>query len=363
MSQELILYTQGAPELPEAKKKGWELIGKGKLIMDQELQRHDIVIMQHFAGYDQMDQPALELAIKAYKSTWDLIVETRKKFTMFLDNVKDQCMIIEKKYDPKNNETFKKAVARELELRQDAFNEQQAVQNKSNEETAFRTFVINQFHDMVSDYRSKLATIVQKAYETCLTQRTPIDQVPVAINAALAAMRETRPKDMQKFTRFSHHTKEEAQAIFATIQQPDYQAVFNEVLKAAQEKFELYPNDLANAESALANQQVMFQNQQAQAAQQLQAEQAANTLAAQAAALTLAPAGVKGVTETTEIKLQDFDWVWAARIIAAFMAHYQACVAKVRVKKCHSLTVAQMAAALDAAGVKVEGVEYQILKK
>jgi hypothetical protein len=360
--QELIKYTEGVAPLPEAKQRVWNLMGQGKMVMDQLLQKNALEIQGVLKDYDKMDQPALAKALTAYREIHGVMVDTRKGYTGYIDECKDMCMTVEKQYDPKTNEVYKAAFTREFQLREEAQRNAQKAKDKATEEAAFKAFIQNEYLDMAAGYRASLAKNVQDAYNTCLTQRTPVENVHIAINAAVAAMRAERPRNINKMERL-YVSDAEAAKIFDTVPKPNYQNVFNEQIEALKAKFSLYANDLANADVALVQQTSLFQQEQAQQAQQASAEKAANTLMAQATTPVVTSTTMKSITETTEIKIEDYSDEWVVKIMAAFMANFQICMAKVRVKKKSKLDIAQMAAALDAANVKVEGVEYVTLKK
>lgn len=361
--QDLVLAAQGIPELPVEKQKVWNLIGQGKMAMDQGLQKSVLVIQTHLATYTTMDQATLDKAITAYKNTFKEIVETRMKFTSFLDAAKDMCMAVERSWDPKTNETFKLACAREIELREAAHKVANAATAKATEEQMFRAFCVNEFHDMVTGYRLALLQIIQQAYTACLTQRTPVENVGPALQAAVAAMREILPRVMGKYDK-KYMTDAEAMKIFESVQKPNWQNLFNEAIESLKAKFNLYGNDLANAEGALVKQAEIFTQETTQVSQQAQAEQAATTLLAQGTIPTVTPAGMKPITETSCIEIPTvLDWVWELTIIAAFLGNAKECAFKVRTKKGGALTTEQMAKALDACGVKVDGVKYAEIKK
>jgi hypothetical protein len=216
---------------------------------------------------------------------------------------------------------------------------------------------------MVQGYKTELFKLIQMAYTTCLEQRTPAENVTPAITAAVAAMRDVRPRVMGKYER-KIVTDAEAMKLFEAVTPPNWQNVFNDAIEYMKAKFKLYGNDLANADKALEQQKITFDQQQATQKQDHEATLAANTLLAQATIPMVTPAGMKPIIETTVIEVPTvLDWAWEMRIVAAFLANAQICQAKVRTKKGGQLTTSQMAAALDAAGVKVEGVKYADLKK
>jgi hypothetical protein len=177
------------------------------------------------------------------------------------------------------------------------------------------------------------------------------------------AIRQVRPRNMERFDR-KIITDAEAMKLFESVTPPNWQNVFNEVVEFMKAKFKLYANDLANPEKAAEVQNDLFAQQQTEQQQQHEATLAANNLLASATIPIVTPAGMKPIVETTVIEIPTvLDWEWEARILAAFLANLPNCKGKVRTKKGGQLTTEQMAKALDAAGVLVEGVKYADLKK
>jgi hypothetical protein len=361
--QDLVLAAQGIPPLPEGKQQLWNLMGQAKVAMDQALQRAALEIQQHLANFPTMDQPALDKALAAYRETHKKMVGIRQNYTGYLDAAKDMCMGTERTWDPKTNETYKAAVAREFTLRDEAQKKATTDQAKTTEEQMFRAFVVNEYADMVLGYKTEQFKIIQQAYTTCLEQRTPVENTTVAITAAVAAMREVRPRSMNKYDR-KLVTDAEAMKLFEAVTPPTWQNHFNDAIEFLKAKFKLYGNDLANADKALEQHKITFEQQQQTQQNDHEAATAATTLLAQATIPIVTPAGMKPIIETTVIEVPTvLDWGWEMRIVAAFLSNAQICQPKVKTKKGGALTTGQMAAALDAAGVKVEGIKYADLKK
>lgn len=363
-----VLYTEKTPPLPEARQHAWNLVGRGKLTMDQKLQGHALAIQPILAGYEKMEQPVLAQALTNYKATHKLMVDARKEFTVYLDNCKDQCMSIEKEYDPTTNTIYLAAVAQDLKLRQAATKTADDARKKATEAAAFRAHYINEYNAIISGYRLAVYEIVQNAYNACLVARTPVEGTQTAINAAVAAIQATRPRAIVPFTRVLL-THEEAKPIFEAIPAPSqqlYAEAFNGAIAEMNSKFRLYANDLAKPEQALTNQNQMFEKKVSEVAAQVEAESAATNLFTQATVdvVSTMPAGMKPVTEITCIEIPTvISWEWEFTIISAFLANGQACKEKVRTKKGGALTTEQMAKALDAANVKVDGVKYAEISK
>lgn len=362
----LQLYAGQAPELEPQRREAWYLVGRGKMVMDAELQKHALAIQGFSNGWQTMAQPALADAIKKWRATHSAMTEARQEFTQYIDEAKNQCMSVEREYDPKTNETYKAMTALELKLREAEANKVNEANELINETALYKAHMINQYQELACDYRDKLRALVHDTYTLCLKQKTPPENVQPAINACVAAMRVTMPKELVRYKR-NRLSDADASAIVQNLRQPSYADIFNEYLKELNEKFSMYANDLANAEQALANQVEVFEVQKFEDHVNDQAEKQANELYIKATTqvLTAAP-GVKPVTETSKIKIGESK-EWAAIIIAAFLANFQKCIEKVRVKKdkpdYSTLSVERMAAALDAARVYVDGVEYEQIKK
>lgn len=358
---ELAVYAREIPSIEAAKQNVWNLIGRGKGVMDRRLQTQNLQLQQTLMGWETKDQPALETALKAYKSGYSILVDKRKEFTQYLDAAKEQCMKVERVYDPEKYDPFIKAKARELTLRQEAATTATKAQDKANEEAAFKTFVETEYFDIATQYRTDLRALIHQTYTACLSSKTPADKVQPAVNTCVAAMQTVQPRKMNKFNSV-HLPKEDAAVIFGKIQRPKFADIYAEMIKELQAKFSLYANDLAVGEKAIQQQTQLFEQVTTQEKEQTEADKAAATLVNQATAM-VTYTSTKPVIETTEIQVEDYSWEWVAKIMGAFMANFQACAAKVKNKKFSQMTVAQMAAALDAANVKVEGVNYQTLQK
>lgn len=363
----LQLYAGQAPELAPERREAWYLVGRGKMVMDAELQKHALAIQGAVNGWQTMSPIALADAMKQWRATHSAMTATRQEFTQYIDEAKNQCMKVEREYDPKTNQTYKAMADLELNLRETAAKKVNEANELINETAAFKAHMIEQYQELACDYRDKLRSLVHDTYMHCLAQKTPVENVHIAQNACVAAMRVTMPKDLVRYNRVKL-SDTDAAAIVGKLIPPDYTGIFNEYLKELNDKFVLYANDLANAEQALANNQQEFLKESEQQVENDLAEKQANTLYIKATTeiLTAAP-GMKPVTEISKIKIVGESKEWTAKIIAAFLSNYQVAIEKVRVKKdkpdYSTLSVERMAAALDAAGIRVDDIEYEQIKK
>lgn len=358
--QELITYTQDAPALPAERLPGWTLIGRGKLKMEMELNRKELGLQALLTGYETMEIAPLQTAIAAYKKDYTLLVEKRKEFTVILDNIKDGCMVVEKRMDTKAYEPFIKSVARELTLRTQAFDKAKADTALATEKANFKAHFENEYMNMTAEFRQEIANTIHQAYTSCLAAKTPVADVTLAIELATKVIAETKPRDPKIFPRVLLDVPT-AQAIYNSIPYPEFPRYRLEGIAALNEKFSMYANDLEAAEIIIQETNVQHEAQKVEATQFVQTAAAANLLMASAMGSVM-PSGVQGVKVKTKIKIEDDNQKWVVVIISAFLSNFQKAFMQVRVKKYSALTVAQMAAALDAADVKVDGILYEEIK-
>lgn len=383
----LVLYVGDTPQLPADRQASWLLMGRAKMKMDKGLELKALEIQKLFAPYAIIGKvfttdgkmipfkdwpadakeytnsvPALTTALAEYRKLQLEMVEFRKGYTSFLDMAKDQCMAVEKTYDPKTSTSYAKAAAFELELRVQITNAANATASKNDEISGFTAHCKNEYMRIAAQYRQDLAQIIHDAYMQCITQRTPVDMSIVAINAAKDAMKVVKAQEMGKYKR-TLLTDPEAVEIFGKLHKPDWIEMYKDALKNLADKFSMYPNDLASADVVIEQEAVQFNAIVVEQNNELGSQMAATTLQEQANMFSSAPAGMKAVTELTRIKIIDNDQRWVVTVMAAFMANFQKAFSKVGVKLYSKLTIAQMAKALDDAGVKVEGIEYEDIKK
>ncbi len=362
MLNELVLYAQNEPKLPADRQTTWDLMGRAKLVMDKGLQLRSLEIQTIFRDYEKMDAVKLAEALAMYNKKYKEMVAFRKGYTKYLDMAIDQCMILEKSYEPATNETYKKVAAFELSEREKANKKVLEQSAKNNEIAAFNAHVKNEYYRLAAGYSAGLNKIIHDAHVMCLTQKTPVDNVHVAISAAKSAMLLEKPGLMQKFNR-THITDPEAQALFAACHKPDWAGIFKEASEALTEKFSMYAHDLAAADVVVQQATIDFNAQAVQASNELAQVQAATVLTESAFVLTATPEGLKPITEVSKIAIVDDSQAWVVAIMAAFMGNFQKCFPTLRVKKYSQITIQQMAAALDAAGIKVADVKYSDIKK
>lgn len=317
------------------------------------------------SGYDTMKLEDLQKAIKEYKVTLKIASGVRMDYTKYVDEVKRQCMPFENFWATDTNPTYLSMQARELTLRQQAIDGTAAANDKLAESAAFKTHLITEFQNLACDYRDKLAYIAHQARVVCLQAKTPPDMVQKAIDAAIASMQVCAPRDMVRFER-KHLSDAEAQKIYDSLSKPDYEFIWNDSVATLNRSFEMYANDLANADAVVVAVKNDFEEtKKEQHVQDVAQTQAAELYVKATTDLLKVEPGVKPVTESLRITRTGYekDIEWALKIMAAFMANVGVCAPKIRAKTFTAMTVDQMCSALDAANIRVAGIQYETFTK
>lgn len=346
--------------LPVAQQGAWLSLAEAKNNLAADLTNRELALQGIIMNVpDEKITPSMA----AYKKGHEELVAERMKFTNLIrDKLIEPLMVVEKRTDPKTNAAFILLASRELELRKKATADLVQQQNIATEKAQFKAHFQNEYMGIGSAYRNSLRDIIHQCYMDCLTAKTPPDQVDSAIAVARLAITDVKIGQPNKFTRV-HLSTEDAAALYKQLPPFNKSAIFEEMQAELTEKFSMYANDLANAEVAAENNERSFQATVVEEIQELRTEQAANVLMASAESFILPEAGFKAVTSTQRIKIEDNSESWVIKIMSAFLANFAVAFNKTRNKKYSSLTVAQMAAALDQAGVRVEGVQYTTVEK
>lgn len=347
------------PYIPnEAQKNAWVSLATKKNELSADLTKRELALQQLLIGVKDED---IAVKLQEYRKLHTDLIETRKGFTSIItDKLITPMMEWEKRSDPKTNATYLASQTRELEHRKKNAADATLQQNIATEKGQFKAHFQNEYMRISQDYRNALAGIIQRTYHDCLVAKTPPDAIDSALAIARLAMADEKHGQPAKFSRV-HLTPEAASALYKELRTPDYSAILAETLPDLDAKFEMYAHDLANAEEAARASQTEFEATVVSSAKELVQEQAANVLMASAESFIMSD--VKGVVSKKMIVIEDNSEGWIVKIMSAFLANFQVAFAKTKNKKYSALTVAQMAAALDAAGVKVQGVEYTTVEK
>lgn len=351
---ELQLFANGI-ELPKEREASWILLGKGKAKLDAELTTRELSLQSVL-----LSESPLADKLAQYKKGYADLVDFRKSYTKFLDLAKDQCMVVEKRCDPKVNPEYLKVEAAELEERKIAAENDRKARAAAEERAALKAHLTNAYAQQAYDYRYELTSIVNKAYENALRKKIPVDSIDTDIKLTIEQLRSVMIQPILKFN-LQLLSKEDAKIVHDSVDRTPINSVLADAKSLLEEKFSMYANDLANAEAIIEQERIQNAAAAQLAKQALEQQQAVTTLTTNAEVYI--EATTKGVKESTSIKIEDDSQKWVLTIISAFAANFQQAFPKIKNKKYSSLTVAQMAAALSAADIEVKGVVYETTQK
>lgn len=362
---DLVVYV-GQPQyaLPPERAHVWQLMGLGKMKLEAELQGFALQLQQTLMNFAQVPTVEKPAKLQEYRRIHAQMVETRKSFTRYFDLAASQCMDTEKTYDPKAHAQYLAAVALELKERTEANQAANAATAKNAEKAAYSAHIKNEYDRIATAYNLELEQYIHQTHTACLAAKTPIQNIAGAIATCVEAFKSIKVQQLRPFAA-QYIDDAERTTIFNTILQPDLPGIYNAAVQRLNQRFATYTHDLAAAEFVLPqieNNHAIHVNT---VSQQAANRQAATTLTEGAIAGTIhvGTEGLKAVTETTYIVVEDENPNFVLWIVAAFHEHYAECIKHVSVKKYGNLNVSQMAAALDKAMIKVEHVTYKTDKK
>lgn len=347
-------------QLTEPQKNAWLSLAVAKNNLSTDLNARELQLQGLLLS---VPDDAISARLAEYRKLHTDMIDARKKFTgIITDKLITPMMEWEKRCDPKVNPTYTALSSRELQLRKDATDKLLKDQAIATERGQFKAHFQNEYMRLTTEYRHALAGIAQQAYHDCLLAKTPADHLDTPLAVVRLAMADVKKGTPNKFTRV-HLTPEDAAAMYKQLHTPDYGSVLTDALSDLNEKFSMYAHDLANAEDAAKQSQVEFEATIVEEVREIASEQAANVLMASAESFVLPDTAFKPVVAQQKIVIEDNSEGWVVKIITAFLANFNSAFPKTKNKKYSSLTVAQMCAALDSAGIVVKGVQYTTVEK
>lgn len=344
--------------LPVEKQLSWLQLCSAKQHYVSELEKKELALQQLLIGFETFDILKLQTAIEDYKNIVKDMPEYRKGYTRYLDKIYDELSAPEKRalsYDK-----LGLAVERFKQLRLDA--EKAIAQGKAKvlEAEQFKTHVKNEYARLSAEYKSALLKTITDAYVMLLNvEELTKEGLKTFFETTEACLADIKIGSPAKFS-YTLNSKEEITALLPSVTRPDFNAIFEGSKTFMKDKFSLINQDRAN--KVAAEEFAKKQNEEAQVKlkQDLQNVTAVNNLTTEASITQITSSnGIKELKRTTSIVVCDDSPEWAAKIVATFSLNWSKASQFVRIKKWGNLSVSQMAAALDAAEIKVDGVEYK----
>jgi hypothetical protein len=340
--------------MPE-QAQAWLSLAAEKNKIEQSLQSKELALQQRCIN---VDDDNIDDAIVLFKKGHKTLVDERLFFTNLVNSsIIEKLMVFEKRTSPKTFEPFLQLEKRSLQIREGKENEFKKQQELQKEIAAFKCHFQNEFERQAYVYRCELNSIVEDTYIYCVDAKTPIEKTADAILIAKKTMDEVTPTSLQKFD-IKLLEKAKAKEIFNSLYKPNFESILNEYKNEIDKRFLNYDIDTEDKEELIKH-QLAAQNEA-----QLKLEQtlAANNIMGKAESFIMPDENFKPIKEVKKIVIKD-ELTFVIKIMNAFLFNFNVASNELRVKKLSQLNIAQMAAALDAIGVAVDGVDYEIIKK
>ncbi len=345
--------------MPADRRLSWLQLGNAKAVVLKRLEAKELEIQGILLGWENKPLLELQTALENFKKGVSEIPEVRKGYTKYLDSIKEEMMVPEKRIA--TSPVFKDATARYNQLRL-AQQEQQADEARKTLEAArFKAHVENEYLRIKSQYSIDLMKQIVDAYTMALADNLEEEGIRKMVEVTQQVMAEVKRVPAVKFD-YKLHTKEEILALAAKIPPPNYDAVLSQANTELIEKFKMYHHDKANHLAASDFLRGEMAKAETEIRQEITNATAVNNLMVQAGAVTITQdTGVKTAVKVWKPTSEEISREVALKVMGEFIAKQT--VAKVRVQDWGNLTVRQMVASLCDAGIKVDGVKYEEVVK
>jgi hypothetical protein len=318
-------------------QQGWLKLAEIRIDLFDRLRLDELACQAELNNIQELPLERMQANLRNAKFNLSEAKRKRLDFTRMIDDKLSQpSMEFEKRMAAMIDEATKLELAARLDIESKAI-EAQLLQN---EIAQFKTHIVNEWTRIAHEYRSNLQKMIDSSYINCIKAKVPVSQVPAMVADLKDIMSRFALGNFQKFdTRLI--SDQQALQIFHSIDkyEPDGDLAYYQGL--AEERFQMYAHDLANAESL----QKLLQEQQlrvAAAEQELAADIATNTLIAQSETLIVDTPKVKREIKIVVVESE----AWAMAILTNFIKNWQYVNKYVKVKSWAKLSIGQMAEAL-----------------
>jgi hypothetical protein len=318
-------------------QQGWLKLAEIRIDLFDRLRLDELACQAELKDIQNLPLEKMQSALKSAKFNLSEAKRKRLDFTRMIDDKLSQpSMEFEKRMAAMIDEAAKLELAARLDIESKAI-EAQLLQN---EIAQFKTHIVNEWTRIAHEYRSNLQKMIDSSYINCIKAKNPVSDVPAMVADLKDILSRFALGNFQKFnTRLI--TDQQALEIFHSIDKYVHDGDLAYYQTLAEERFQMYAHDLANAES-LAKLEAEQRIRVAQAEQELAADIATNTLIAQAETLIVDTPKVKREIKIVVVESE----AWAMSVMSNFIKNWQYVNKYVKVKSWAKLSIGQMAEAL-----------------
>lgn len=301
-------------------------------LLKQELTAQGLLQQADAAGEDWN---VIDTNLAAYRKLHTEMVEARKPFTgMIQERIIAPLMEFEKRVDPKSNAKYNELFGRSVDIRRKENLKAQQANAKEQEKANFKLHFQNEYVRIVGLYQATVRNEANNIYASYLRGKVQ-DPAIIDLKKELAKI----PTPVINRFNAQYLQKEEMEALFPEVAQPDWQGIFDNLMTEVDTLFSNYSSDLANAEAAIKAQKDATKLAEQAANKKLQEETAMNTLIVQAETPIIEGPKIKKNLQVKTVESEQ----WAKAVMAAFIVNLPALGGYLRVKSWGNLKISQMA--------------------
>lgn len=320
-------------------QQGWLKLAEIRIDLFDRLRLDELACQQELKDFQALPLEKMQANLRNVKHFLSEAKRKRMDFTKMLDDkLYSPSMEFEKRMAAMIDEATKLELAKRLDIESEA-KEAQLLQN---EIAQFKTHIVNEWTRIAHEYRSNLQKMIDISYINCINARNPVEQVPAMVSDLKDILSRILLANFKKFTGIQLLKNEQCIEIFHSIDKYVHDGDLAYYQGLAEDKFKMYAQDFANAESL----EKLLQEEQrirvAQAEQELKADLAINTLIAQSETLIVETPKVKREIKIIVIESE----AWAMAVMTNFIKNWQHVNKYVKVKSWAKLSIGQMADAL-----------------
>lgn len=381
--------------IPPDRQLSWLQLSNVKMNAVAKMEAEILKVQPLLKDYEKMDVVALQKAIDAFKAGLKPLPDIRMSFTKYLDKISTDMMAIQKRawgerlsdagrWEPIPDFVLPKAEARLIKLKEAEEEKNNFAANRIKELADFKAFVANGYIKIQTEYEKALFKTITDGYTMALKQELTEDGLKQFVTVTEAAMKEIKKIDPEKYSfRYwkkevpadaDDKTKAECKAdldkiieTMKSVPAPNYKAILESAIIKMKEQFQLYWQDKGTGDAGLdfiSNKAEEFERSIDRVASE---KIAVNTLQARGAAATgvINNPEVKPLKRKYVIEIEENNPAWANTVLTHFLANWNVCAPKLKIKNWGNLSVKQMAAALQEleGGEQLEGLKYTEVKK
>lgn len=341
-------------------QSGWLRLAEIKTNLFNELQAAELDVQGKLSGITGNTHLAdVQATIKDAKAT---MADAKGKRLAFSRMIDEKLLSPSMDFEKRMAAEIEIASKHELTLRVEAEKEANKAAAYQQEVAAYKAHVTNEWYRIAVEYRGTLNAMINDCYVTLLKSNVPTSKLQDAIDDLANVLRKVELPKPVKFNRSLINDKA-AREIVADIRAYIFHSDLEAAIESIPQRFEMYEQDLMNAEAATRAIEQEQAERQAEQAQRLAAEQATNVLIAQAEIAVIDTPKVKREIKIVIVESEQ----WASTIVANFLKNWQYCNKFIRVKSWAKLSIQQMAEALakhiNETGEQIQGIQVEEVVK